>query len=112
MEEGVSEIDLSKDGKYFAAVAKDTVYFFGPATDDSDGDGVPDNIDNCPNTPNPSQADSDEDGVGNACEPKVKLLEEDANPARKQSIRLTSHSDYPVVIDIKVNGEIQKKKLN
>jgi hypothetical protein len=35
---------------------------------DSDGDGVLDNEDNCPNTPNQDQADSDGDGVGDACE--------------------------------------------
>ncbi|HVQ40448.1 MAG TPA: thrombospondin type 3 repeat-containing protein, partial [Pyrinomonadaceae bacterium] len=34
---------------------------------DTDADGVPDAIDNCP-TPNPDQADSDGDGVGDACE--------------------------------------------
>ena len=35
---------------------------------DSDGDGVPDNEDNCPNVSNQDQADSDGDGVGDACE--------------------------------------------
>lgn len=35
---------------------------------DSDGDGILDSEDNCPNTPNPDQADSDGDGVGDACE--------------------------------------------
>ena len=35
---------------------------------DSDGDGVRDNEDNCPVTPNPEQEDSDGDGVGDACE--------------------------------------------
>ena len=35
---------------------------------DLDGDGVPDSVDNCPNTPNPDQADSDTDGIGDACE--------------------------------------------
>jgi len=34
---------------------------------DSDGDGVIAEIDNCPNTPNPDQTDTDEDGVGDAC---------------------------------------------
>src|SRR6185312_8192209 len=31
----------------------------GPSLPDADGDGVPDVIDNCPNTPNADQADSD-----------------------------------------------------
>ncbi len=35
---------------------------------DTDGDGVPDDDDNCPNTPNPNQADGDGDGVGDACD--------------------------------------------
>ena len=36
---------------------------------DSDCDGWFDTIDNCPNTYNPLQTDSDNDGVGDACEP-------------------------------------------
>ena len=35
---------------------------------DSDGDGVADCADNCPNTPNPNQADCDGDGVGDVCD--------------------------------------------
>ncbi|HEV2988278.1 MAG TPA: nidogen-like domain-containing protein [Candidatus Angelobacter sp.] len=39
-----------------------------PATQaDSDGDGVPDELDNCPTVPNPDQKDSNFDGVGDAC---------------------------------------------
>lgn len=41
---------------------------------DSDGDGVADCNDNCPNVSNPDQVDSDNDGVGDACE------SDDANP--------------------------------
>ncbi len=37
-------------------------------TPDTDGDGVPDLRDNCPNTFNPSQRDSDGDGIGDACD--------------------------------------------
>ncbi len=37
------------------------------ATLDSDGDGVPDSIDNCPGRANPDQKDSNGDGVGDAC---------------------------------------------
>jgi hypothetical protein len=34
---------------------------------DTDGDGIPDELDNCPTVPNADQKDSDFDGVGDAC---------------------------------------------
>ena len=34
---------------------------------DSDGDGISDALDNCPSTFNPDQADTDLDGIGDAC---------------------------------------------
>jgi hypothetical protein len=37
---------------------------------DTDGDQVEDGVDNCPTVYNPDQADSDGDGVGDACEPE------------------------------------------
>ncbi|MCB9582670.1 MAG: VCBS repeat-containing protein [Polyangiaceae bacterium] len=36
---------------------------------DDDGDGVPDTTDNCPDVANPTQADYDSNGVGDACDP-------------------------------------------
>jgi len=45
-----------------------TVHVVAPTITDSDGDGVSDGTDNCPNVSNADQADADGDGVGNACD--------------------------------------------
>jgi hypothetical protein len=42
---------------------------------DNDGDGVADSQDNCPETPNPDQADFDHDGVGDACDATATIDE-------------------------------------
>ncbi len=40
----------------------------GCGVTDTDGDGVPDQGDNCPDDANPGQEDADEDGIGDACD--------------------------------------------
>ncbi len=42
---------------------------------DSDGDGVNDDLDNCPAIFNPSQRDSDDDGGGDTCDPNCPDLD-------------------------------------
>lgn len=49
--------------------------------DDTDEDGICDDVDNCPNTPNPGQEDADEDGVGDACD----NCPETANPGQEDA---------------------------
>jgi len=42
---------------------------------DRDADGIADAGDNCPNTPNPDQADADGDGIGDACEQNYSVTD-------------------------------------
>jgi len=41
---------------------------YGSISSDSDFDGIPDSVDNCPSVANPWQQDTDNDGVGDACD--------------------------------------------
>ena len=43
--------------------------------EDADGDGWPNDEDNCPVHHNPKQRDFDDDGVGNACDPRNDLAD-------------------------------------
>jgi large repetitive protein len=58
------------------AVAGSTVFTGTTSAADSDGDGIPDAMDNCPTVFNPirpmdngTQPDADGDGKGDACDP-------------------------------------------
>jgi hypothetical protein len=52
---------------------------------DTDGDGLADDSDNCPQAPNPTQVDADGDGIGAACTPLI----------RWRDLRLTYSADEP-----------------
>jgi hypothetical protein len=47
---------------------------------DADGDLVGDADDNCPDDPNEDQADEDDNGVGDVCEPVIEDMDEDGVP--------------------------------
>jgi hypothetical protein len=51
-----------------AAGDSHTIAIAGPPLIDTDGDGRPDATDNCPAIANPTQADCNANGVGDACE--------------------------------------------
>ncbi len=46
-------------------------YWISNDPNDIDGDGIPNDQDNCPNNYNPNQADMDNDGIGDACDPDI-----------------------------------------
>ncbi|MGY6649045.1 hypothetical protein [Wenyingzhuangia sp. IMCC45574] len=80
---------------------------------DSDGDGIADDIDNCPNKFNPNQLDVDNDGIGDVCD--------DLNDVTGKCFNLSCNGTYDVTferylvyynydLDKVVNGEITPSK--
>ena len=59
-------VDLDNQARIVSTTVDMGVYEF--TTGDSDGDGIADNVDNCPNIPNAGQANNDGDPAGNACD--------------------------------------------
>lgn len=51
--------------------------------EDYDGDGIPDALDNCPLVPNAAQADSDNDKIGDVCDPDDLDRDGDGYSTRK-----------------------------
>lgn len=70
-------VDEDGDGTYDYTEDANSIICDGncdlPSLPDADDDGIPGEEDNCPSIFNPDQTDSDYDGIGNACEPKIIL---------------------------------------
>jgi hypothetical protein len=66
--QGTGNCQLSFDASLNDEVDFDVTARFDLAVDD-DGDGVPSASDNCPDDANPDQADTDQDGAGDVCDP-------------------------------------------
>jgi hypothetical protein len=69
---GLPSVNFGTDGKPTGVPNAFIFAFSGvggtPVNRDTDGDGVPDSVDNCPFVYNPDQADRDGDGVGDVCD--------------------------------------------
>jgi hypothetical protein len=62
-------LDNCRDWIYGPPLPANSSFAFGhPSLQDADEDTFPDALDNCPETPNPEQFDSNLDGRGDACE--------------------------------------------
>ncbi len=78
----------------------------GGACADSDGDGVCDNVDNCPAVPNPDQKDSDGNGIGDACQVVAKCdLDGDGDIDRIDISAITALRNKPASANPKADAD-------
>jgi len=75
---------------------------------DNDSDGVANSIDNCPNDYNPSQIDSDGDGIGNVCDEDCPNLD-GLNPVNFVDFSILTNSWLSV--DVNLTGDLNKDEI-
>jgi hypothetical protein len=76
---GTCSITAQQDGTSNYLAATPVTRSFSVLIADSDGDGVPDDADNCVQAANPGQADQDQDGRGDSCDPFPNDAQNDAD---------------------------------
>ncbi len=77
---------------------------------DADGDGIPDGSDNCPLVANPTQADCDQNGVGDACQSSVTRTSGNmgaigAGVTTSGTLAGVTTSFWPVVVTVRAIGD-------
>lgn len=70
---------------------------------DSDGDGIDDDVDNCPSSENPDQGDADADGVGDVCDNCPSNANADQNDADGDGLG-TACDPVEMVLDVPTCG--------
>jgi len=84
-----------------------------PPPEDSDGDGIPNSSDNCPDVANPGQEDTDGDGQGDACEDSEPNPNDGFCSQPNSPIPQTGRGNPTEVKDIlSINEDIQITDLN
>jgi len=73
-------------GSWVEEIHETPVLFDDCQPPDSDGDGIPDANDNCPNFQNANQADGDGDGVGDACDNCLGMFNPDQADADNDGV--------------------------
>jgi hypothetical protein len=74
---------------------------------DSDNDGIPDLVDNCPDLPNPDQLDEDQNGIGDLCEDYGQLDSNGQSESRNSNdSKSLFHSHTSITYHIySINGQ-------
>ena len=87
-----------------------------PAANDVDGDGVRNNVDNCPASANSNQLDRDGDGIGDVCDSCAELANQRADQSctlldGKASISTTAKPEGTLVLDGSFSGVVDTRGL-
>jgi len=87
-----------------------------PSANDVDGDGVRNNVDNCPTEANANQLDRDGDGIGDVCDTCADLPNQTADQSctlldGKAGITTTAKSDATLVLDGSFSGVVDTRGL-